>query len=145
MKIKIIQAEETIPLRQQLLRPGRPQHESVYDTDSADTTLHLGARLDSKLISIATFSKEKSSFFSEPVQYRLRGMATLTEYRGIGSGSRLLKEANQLLIERSAGLWWCNARMSAANFYRKQGLSVIGGEFDIVGIGAHVVMYKSLK
>ncbi|MGI8983191.1 MAG: GNAT family N-acetyltransferase, partial [Acidimicrobiales bacterium] len=35
---------------------------------------------------------------------------------------------------------WCNARMSAVGFYLRAGFEVVSDEFDVAGIGAHVVM-----
>ncbi len=37
---------------------------------------------------------------------------------------------------------WCNARMAAVGFYRRAGFEVVSEEFDVPGIGAHVVMTR---
>ncbi|MDQ4090113.1 MAG: GNAT family N-acetyltransferase, partial [Actinomycetota bacterium] len=39
---------------------------------------------------------------------------------------------------------WCNARMAAVGFYRRAGFEVVSEEFDVPGIGAHVVMTKPM-
>ena len=39
-----------------------------------------------------------------------------------------------------AAILWCNARISAAPFYRKHGWRPVGDTFDIPPFGPHVVM-----
>ena len=39
---------------------------------------------------------------------------------------------------------WGNARMPAVGFYRRAGLEVVGAEFEVPGIGPHVVMVRRL-
>ena len=77
-------------------------------------------------------------------QYRLRGMATAPELRGEGAGSQLLKKGNEILLEKGVPIWWCNARISAAGYYEKAGLSQLGEIFEIEPIGMHKVMYLRL-
>ncbi|MEO0512429.1 MAG: GNAT family N-acetyltransferase [Planctomycetota bacterium] len=38
---------------------------------------------------------------------------------------------------------WCNARVSAAAFYERCGFRAVSGEFEIKGIGPHLVMVRS--
>lgn len=77
----------------------------------------------------------------ETPQYRLRGMATDPEFQGQGAGSQLLVKGNEILSEKKVPVWWCNARISAAGYYEKAGLSQLGEPFEIEPIGMHKVMY----
>ena len=39
---------------------------------------------------------------------------------------------------------WCNARINAVAFYKKEGFKIIGDEFEIPDIGPHFLMAKNL-
>ncbi|MBS2970602.1 GNAT family N-acetyltransferase [Metabacillus sp. KIGAM252] len=145
MIVTFIHSEEAVPLRQKLLRPGQPVSSCRYENDNNESSFHLGCYEDELLISIASFSEEVIPLLSGDHQYRLRGMATLQEYRNRKAGSSLLIKAEQVLAERKVDLWWCNARTSVEAYYLKQGLHPVGGVFEIEGIGPHQVMYKQLK
>lgn len=72
-------------------------------------------------------------------------MATLPEVQGRGFGTKILEAICEDLRERGGGRVWCNARISAAGFYRRNGFVVVGDEFDLPGIGAHFVMEKWIE
>ncbi|AZB44469.1 GNAT family N-acetyltransferase [Bacillus sp. FJAT-42376] len=145
MNIVFIKAEETVPLRQKVLRPGQPVRECRYEADEKENTFHLGCYIGETLISIASFYEEAFPLLTGSSQYRLRGMATLPEYRSMKAGSSLLQKAEEVLSGRNADLWWCNARTTVEEYYQKQGLQKIGNVFELEGIGPHQVMYKRLK
>ena len=77
-------------------------------------------------------------------QFQLRGMATKENYQGKGFGKMLMTKSEELLKEKEVIIVWCNARIVALDFYKKQGFIIIGKEFDIPQIGGHFVMYKKL-
>jgi len=93
------------------------------------------------LICVASYFLEKHPDLKETPQYRLRGMATDLEFQGQGAGSQLLVKGNEILSEKKVPVWWCNARISAAGYYEKAGLSQLGEPFEIEPIGMHKVMY----
>lgn len=145
MEIKRIVPEDTYGLRHAILRPSQPVEECRYEQDGEADSFHLGACLDGRLISIASFYREKHPGIHLQVQYRLRGMASLPEFRGLGAGSALIREAESILRERLAGAWWCNARLSASGYYEKLGLVQKGPIFDLPPLGDHKVMVKFLN
>ena len=142
MQVKIIDAHQTYDLRHQVLRPHQDISACHYPLDFELTSLHIGVELDQKLISIASYFKENHPDLDAPIQFRLRGMATLPEYRGQGAGSALIQFAENHLQGKKASLWWCNARTTAAGYYEKQGMSQLGEIFEIEPIGPHKVMVK---
>lgn len=143
--IKEIRAVETHTVRHSILRPNQSIGACDYPGDHDEKTFHLGAFDNGKLIGIASFYEEALKVFTGSPQYRLRGMATLPEYRGKHIGQKLIKFAEDILMDRGAALWWCNARMSAIGFYEKLGLAIYGDEFQIEGIGPHKVMVQHLQ
>lgn len=142
--IKQIIPEDTYRIRHIVLRPNQTIDECKYDDDFNQNAFHLGAFLNEKLISIASYYKEQSKSFDEKVQYRLRGMATLNEFRNLRAGSKLIDFAETILKDRHADLWWCNARISASSYYEKLGLCVFGDVFTIEPIGPHKLMWKKI-
>ena len=135
-----------IDLRARLLRPGQPIQNSFYAEDSDSTTLHLGVINSSqKIVCIGTFIQQSHlHFLDSKLSYRLRGMATESEFQKKGFGKSLLNEAQTRLKSKGCDLLWFNARMSAEGFYKKLGFEVFGEIFDIPKIGPHQVMFKKL-
>ncbi len=70
-------------------------------------------------------------------------MATEPDVRGAGFGAALVAACIEHAAAHRGGELWCNARMAAVGFYRRMGFEVVGDEFEIAGIGAHVVMVRS--
>lgn len=82
-----VAARDTHSLRDAVLRPGLPPGGSIYPGDDAPDTLHLGAFVGDTIAAIATLCRESMPDQSTTTSWRLRGMATLPEYRGRGSAS----------------------------------------------------------
>ncbi|PHR69357.1 MAG: GNAT family N-acetyltransferase [Lutibacter sp.] len=141
--IKFISTEETYKIRREILRRNISLTEKNED-DFDKTTFHLGAFIDDKLVSVATFMQNDHKYF-EGFQYRLRGMATLNEFQGKGLGKELILKAEEVLKVKEVDVLWCNARVVALGFYKKMGFKIKGPKFDIPLIGDHYEMYKMLK
>ena len=151
--VQPIAAEQTHALRHLVLRPHQTLAEMVYDCDGLPGTVHFGAfRREAgddgdRLLGIVTLLLSDR----DGVPWQLRGMATHPDARGLGAGRRLvhacLDHARRhapttgpsTKHTHAAGVW-CNARVSAIAFYGRCGFIVASEEFDIPGIGPHVVM-----
>ena len=144
MNVRQISANDTYHIRGQMLRPGRDLSECVFKGDESDQTLHLGAFVEKKLVSIASFYFNQSQSFEAPNQFQLRGMATLPEFQNQGLSRELLKFGFPLIKRNFCDLVWCNARISAVGFYETVGFKTIGDTFDIPDVGTHQLMYKEL-
>ena len=142
MKVLRINASDTYEIRNQMLRPGLPIESCHFDGDDDEQTFHLGAFVENKLVSVASFFFEKNSTFEDPYQYRLRGMATLPDYQKQGLSRELLKMAFPIVKQNMCSLLWCNAREVATGFYQTVGFEKIDNQFEIEGIGPHFLMYK---
>jgi len=123
-----------------MLRPNGTLDDCLFQGDNDELTFHLGAFVDKKLVSVASFYFEKNDKFSEPHQYRLRGMATLPEHQGQGLSSALLRTAFPVIKQNQCTLLWCNAREKARGFYSKVGFAPTGELFSIPHIGKHILM-----
>ncbi len=123
-----------------MLRPQGTLDDCMFLGDADELTFHLGAFVDKKLVSVASFYFEKNPLFPEAYQYRLRGMATMPEYQRQGLSSALLRTAFSVIKQNQCTLLWCNAREVAMGFYEKLGFEATGDLFDIPGVGTHRLM-----
>lgn len=123
-----------------MLRPHGTLEDCIFQGDSDELTFHLGAFVDQKLVSVASFYFERNAIFTEPYQYRLRGMATLTEFQGQGLSSALLRTAFPVIKQNQCTLLWCNAREKAMGFYTNVGFKPSGEIFSIPTVGPHMLM-----
>jgi GNAT superfamily N-acetyltransferase len=140
MEVLRIKAIDTYPIRHKMLRPSGTVEDCMFQGDHDELTFHLGAFVDKKLVSVASFYFEKHPAFSEAYQYRLRGMATLPEYQGQGYSSALLRTAFPVIKQNQCSLLWCNAREKALGFYKNVGFVASGELFSIPNIGKHMLM-----
>lgn len=146
MKVLRINASDTYAIRQQVLIPGHDIKKVKFEhDDDDDVSFHLGAFVDSKLVSVASFFYDRNTQFKDQHQYQLRGMATLPEFQGRGLSSELLNMAFPIIKQNFCTLLWCNARTTAIGYYEKVGFNKFDENvFEIEGIGPHVLMYKNI-
>lgn len=145
MKVLRINPNDTHPIRHKMLRQDFSLEECIFPGDDEDQTFHLGAFIDNKLVSVASFYYENNPNFLHEHQYRLRGMATLQEHQGKGLSSELLRIAFPMIKQNFCTLLWCNARLGAEGFYTKVGFKRHGDVFEIPGIGPHILMSKEIE
>ena len=138
IQIREISAEETYPVRLEVLRKNIPLP-YVFNGDNDSETFHLGAFENEKLIAVSSYMKAENENF-KGTQYQLRGMATLQNYQGKGAGKLMIEKAISILKLKKTAILWCNARIAAVKFYEKQGFIIFGEKFDVPYIGDHYVM-----
>ena len=144
VQIKKITAEQTHPLRHEILRPHQSLNEMKYPNDDWQGAFHLGAFLNEQLSGIISVYPEDEQGQRSLLHWRVRGMAVHDSTQGYGVGGRLLKAAIEELKTLKAELVWCNARTTAIGFYTKNEFQTKGDEFEIEGIGPHYIAYKIL-
>ncbi len=147
MKIHIeeVNVEIVLPVRQAVLRSGKPREECFFEGDYAEETIHLALYKDEEVQAIATILKDKSEKLKSNNQFHLRGMAVIPEAQGKGLGKHLLLYAEDLIMQQSPTVLWFNARTSAVKFYQKNNFEVFGKEFDIPTVGPHFLMFKNYE
>lgn len=143
--IRFIEAEQTHDLRSRVMRPGRPLEECIYPEDDAYGAFHLGCFDGDRITGIASFSQENVGGIGMQNAYRLRGMAVEPSLRGQGIGTAIINFAIEYLASRNCDVLWCNARSTAADFYRSLGFETFSDEFDVPNIGPHYRMKKDLQ
>jgi len=138
--IKIISAGETRNLRQLILRPSQKAEELIFPGDDDEKTVHFGLYYNDRLSGIASLYNETSPIVKNDFSWRLRGMATTLEVRGMGFGKELMNICIEHIKSENGKIFWCNARTTAEKFYEKFGMKRYGEVFYPEGLGAHIVM-----
>ncbi len=141
LKTLPIAAEETLPLRLAVLRPGLPRESAIFAEDSR--AVHFGAFSESVLVGIASLHQENLPNEAR-IGWRLRGMASAENTQRQGIGSAVLRACENYVVARGGTVLWCNARKDAAAFYARNGFTIVGEEFEIPTAGPHFVMWKAL-
>ncbi len=141
--VRRVTAAQIRPLRHAVLRPNHPESSAVFPGDDEPTTAHLGAYRDGHLVGIASlYAEARRGAPQAGGAWRLRGMATAPDVRGQGVGRALVEACVRQVAEWGGGELWCNARTPAVGFYEGAGFEVVSSEFDIPGVGPHVVMRR---
>ncbi len=139
-----VDAADGRPLRGAVLRPGRPVSELHFDADEDPLTGHYAVRDGGVIIGVATVMPDGYPRDPRPGDWRIRGMAVAEGHRGGGIGGVLLEACEEHARSRGGSRLWCNARVAALNLYLRGGLEVEGEEFEIEGIGPHLLMSRAL-
>jgi predicted GNAT family N-acyltransferase len=145
IEIRAIAPHDTLPLRSQVLRSGRPVEEAVLPGDKDADTLHLGVFTNGSIVGVASLFHEPLPDDADGGAWRLRGMAISPAAQGKGYGKALLLCCLDHVAAQAGTLLWCNARTTAKGFYLTCGFEVQGEEFEISGIGPHVVMLRRIN
>ena len=144
VNIRKVDAEKVRLLRHSELRKGQDFSTTSYLKDYEEGTFHMACIVDDKTVTCATFYPEKSMKIKSDNAYRLRGMATDSNFQRKGYASDLMQESFKELKKRDCDMVWCNARLGAVDFYKSVGFTIIGELFDIEAIGPHYYMYKKI-
>lgn len=154
--LKPISPEVTYELRRLLLHPGRSRAHDHQALDFEPGAWHLGAFVvkpsgdetgPMAIGSVGPDSFPGQETGGEAKDFRLRGIATLPNYRCRGIGSLLVKA----LLDYAAplclggGRIWCYARPSARMFYERLGFVQKGEAVSLPGKGERLLLRHELK
>jgi ribosomal protein S18 acetylase RimI-like enzyme len=143
--IKKITSQETFPVRQPVLRPGKPVESCIFEGDDLPTTAHFGIYDENTIIGCLSVFKYPNAFFASQDAFQIRGMAVLPSHQKKGLGEKLMEAAEDYIKQQNGRTIWFNAREIAVGFYKKLGYAIEGEPFDILDIGPHYVMFKEIK
>jgi GNAT superfamily N-acetyltransferase len=143
-QVRRVACSEVRPLRQLVLRPGRPFEETAFPGDESPGAAHFGAYRGGELVAVATLLDAPHPERSERA-CQVRGMASHPSVRGLGFGAAALAACVAEAQARGAALVWCNAREAALGFYLREGFVATGERFEIPGIGPHFRAHRELR
>jgi ribosomal protein S18 acetylase RimI-like enzyme len=134
--------DEVIGLRQAVLRPHQRPDEVRFVDDEAPATAHFCAQDDEgQVVGVVSLMKQSPPWQTEPDAWRIRGMATAPERRGMGVGRALIGAVFDHVAAGGGGLVWCHARLAAVGFYERAGMVTTGDIWQEPVIGPHIVMF----
>ncbi|KAH9890230.1 GCN5-like N-acetyltransferase [Xylariomycetidae sp. FL2044] len=131
--IRPIHASHTHPLRHAVLWPDKPM--SYVQLAEDETGQHFGAFMPNKKGAPGLGEGEDkpvsviSLFIDGQAVARFRKFATDPSWQGKGIGSALLRHTIDAARKAGAASIWCDARQSAAVFYQRFGMGVMGDVF----------------
>lgn len=143
--LKKIDIKNVYPIRNAVLRKGKPIESCHFIDDEKETTIHFGIEFKNNIVGVVSVFAQKSDLFYEKNQFQIRGMAILEKFQQKGFGKLLLNKAETYCNEVNSDIIWFNAREKAVPFYKKLNYIVIGKPFVIENIGIHYTMFKKLK
>ncbi len=115
--IKPITAKQTWPIRQAVMYPKFTIEQVKLGDDASGR--HFGLFVADELtVVVSLFVKDEALQF--------RKLATLTAQQGKGYGKQMMQFILDLASAESLKIVWCNARLSAAPFYRAFGFEILG-------------------
>lgn len=118
--IQPITSEQTYPLRHLVLWPDKPLDYVKIEDDTAG--YHFGAFDDKELIAVI-------SLFVNGQESRFRKFAARPDYQRKGVGTALLNHVIAEARRLEAKVFWCDARLDAADFYRRFGMEAVSEVF----------------
>lgn len=124
MIIQAITWQQSLPIRQKVLWPNRPEIFCQIEEDR--DAQHFGVFIDKQLVCVASLY---SKTVNEVCRVRLRKFAILDEHKGKGIGTKLLTHIISDLNAQGVNYFWCDARKESLSFYQKLGLKTLGGVF----------------
>lgn len=120
ISIRSILPEQTYPLRHSVLWPDKPFDYVKVEND--DEGLHVGAFLDDELVAVI-------SLFVNGKDSRFRKFAARPDCQRQGIGTLLLNHVISEAKRLGATTLWCDARLDAADFYRRFGMEAVSNVF----------------
>ena len=146
--LRSVTAADTRDLRHRVLRPNQPVEAAVYPLDEQEDAAHFGAfdnSLDGDAVGVASIFREAQGGGTDTAEFRVRGMAVVPASQGGGIGRRLLQACVDHARSLGGSRVWCNARVTAADFYEHCGFAQRGDDFDLPPLGPHRVMVLELS
>ncbi|GAB4024151.1 GNAT family N-acetyltransferase [Spirosoma gilvum] len=120
ISIRSITPEQTYPLRHTVLWPEKPFDYVKVENDSEG--YHFGAFLADDLVAVI-------SLFIDGETARFRKFAARPDCQRRGIGTRLLNHVIAEARRLGATILWCDARLDAADFYRRFGMEAVSDTF----------------
>lgn len=130
--VEVTDVEHILDVRWRVLRPGRPRETASFANDADPRARHFAFRMDDRVVGCASILP--APLTADPrFAWQLRGMAVDADLQRGGVGRQLLTAISETVREPL----WCNARLSAAPFYARNGWRPVSAVFDIPGVGPH--------
>lgn len=128
--IEQIRPELTWRLRQRVLYPEQKLNEMAMEEDN--NGFHFAAFKDNLIVAVI-------SLFAKGDDYQFRKFAVDENSQGMGIGTQVLDHVTAFAKTNGAKRLWCNARLSAIEFYLKTGFTHTGNFFTRHGFDYEIL------
>jgi predicted GNAT family N-acyltransferase len=145
--VHVVDGHFTRELRRQVLRPSWPVGSAMHGDDDP-AAVHIAAQDEdgTTIGACLLLDRPYPARPERPGAWQLRGMATADGRRGEGIGAAVLAAALDELTARGATLVWCEARVSAVDFYARHGFRADSDVYPHGETGIpHRLMYRELS
>ncbi len=123
--IRPVSPEQTYPLRHRVLWPDKPPEYVKVENDTEG--YHFGGFRQDELV--AVISLFVANEVANPGGARFRKFAVHPDYQHQGIGTLLLNHVVAEAKRLGAFSLWCDARLDAADFYRRFGMEAVSAVF----------------
>ncbi|WP_018619719.1 GNAT family N-acetyltransferase [Spirosoma luteum] len=123
--IRPVAPEQTYPLRHRVLWPDKSPEYVKVENDAEG--YHAGAFWQDELIAVISLFVAYGA--ANPGRARFRKFAVHPDYQGQGIGTALLNHVMAEAKRLGAVSLWCDARLDAADFYRRFGMEAVSEVF----------------
>lgn len=123
--IRPVTPEQTYPLRHAVLWPDKPLDYVKIEHDNDG--YHVGAFSNDDLVAVISLFVDVDT--SSQSVARFRKFATHPDYQRRGIGTKLMHHIIGEARRRHAVSLWCDARLDAADFYRRFGMEPVSEVF----------------
>ncbi|QEM14080.1 GNAT family N-acetyltransferase [Mucilaginibacter rubeus] len=130
ISIEQIRPELTWRLRQRVLYPESKLYEMEMEEDNHG--YHFAAFKDNNIIAVI-------SLFDKGTDWQFRKFAVDETMQNMGIGRLVLQHITDFATTNGGTRLWCNARLSAINFYLKAGFSHTGNLFSKNGFDYEIL------
>ena len=113
-----------------------------YKEDKYKETKHFAIYKDERVVSGLTLIKDISDFQNK--SFQIRGMFTTKYEKEKGYGSMLIEKIIIKLRKDKIKFLWCNSRILAIEFYKKNKFKETGKEFHIKLLGKHKKLTRKI-
>ncbi len=130
LSIRPVSPEQTYPLRHRVLWPDKPPEYVKVENDAEG--YHVGAFRQEELIAVISLflhGEAANPGGANPGRARFRKFAVHPDYQYQGIGTLLLNHVIAEAKRLGAVSLWCDARLDAADFYRRFGMEAVSEVF----------------
>lgn len=128
-----------------MLRPGAVDPDAaVWPGDDAPGAGFFAVRVEGVVVACGSVVPEPHPVSPREGDWRVRGMATDPEHRGHGYGTALAAACVDHARSAGASRVWLQARPAAIALYERAGFVRESDDFDVPGLGPHVLMGSDL-
>lgn len=142
-EIKAIRADETYPLRLQVLSHTKLE-DCYYKGDFDERALHVGALKENEIIGVASFFPEGHKYLAYKKMYRLRGLAIDPKHRNQLRGQTLILFGENMLRQNGTELIWSITKANNIPYYEHLGFEKTDYMYNDPTKGLHILMVKAI-